>query len=151
MCYLYWLMFGGLICVTSCIKIKDEEPSAGPDRGSKRRREGKEPESASAPTETATRSAGRSTQGSRSRQASASESALAEEPMQNTSQMEEPSHPKFDTGTEDQLIIQSSQHPEWFSQQQKPPSPDRDWNKTMLAVNNKVSARPLPPKTTTLL
>nr|GEY93426.1 hypothetical protein [Tanacetum cinerariifolium] len=35
-----------------------EEPSAGPDRGSKRRREGKEPESASAPTETATRSAG---------------------------------------------------------------------------------------------
>nr|GEX44514.1 hypothetical protein [Tanacetum cinerariifolium] len=38
---------------------KDEEPSAGPDRGSKRRREGKEPESASAPQETATRSAGR--------------------------------------------------------------------------------------------
>nr|GFB87863.1 hypothetical protein [Tanacetum cinerariifolium] len=60
----------------------DEEPSTGPDRGSKRRREGKKPESASAPTETATKSAGRSTQGSRSRQASASESALAEEPMQ---------------------------------------------------------------------
>nr|GEZ23774.1 hypothetical protein [Tanacetum cinerariifolium] len=40
---------------------KDEEPSDGPDRGSKRRREGKEPESASASTETATRSAGRST------------------------------------------------------------------------------------------
>nr|GEU28596.1 hypothetical protein [Tanacetum cinerariifolium] len=37
---------------------KDEEPSAGPDRGSKRRKEGKEPESASAPTKTATRSAG---------------------------------------------------------------------------------------------
>nr|GEY22003.1 integrase, catalytic region, zinc finger, CCHC-type, peptidase aspartic, catalytic [Tanacetum cinerariifolium] len=37
---------------------KDEEPSAGPDRGSKRRREGKEHELASAPTETATRSAG---------------------------------------------------------------------------------------------
>nr|GFA56402.1 hypothetical protein [Tanacetum cinerariifolium] len=45
---------------------KDEEPYAGPDRGSKRRREGKEPESASAPTKTATRSADRSTQGSRS-------------------------------------------------------------------------------------
>nr|GEV39312.1 hypothetical protein [Tanacetum cinerariifolium] len=60
---------------------KDEEPSARPDQGSKRRREGKEPESASAPTETATRSAGRSTQGSRSRQASASESAFAEEPI----------------------------------------------------------------------
>nr|GEX37918.1 retrovirus-related Pol polyprotein from transposon TNT 1-94 [Tanacetum cinerariifolium] len=37
---------------------KDEGPSAGSDRGSKRRREGKEPESASAPLQTATRSAG---------------------------------------------------------------------------------------------
>nr|GFB92838.1 hypothetical protein [Tanacetum cinerariifolium] len=45
---------------------KDEEPSVGPYRGSKRRREGKEPESASAPLETATRSAGRLTQGSKS-------------------------------------------------------------------------------------
>nr|GEX11956.1 hypothetical protein [Tanacetum cinerariifolium] len=53
---------------------KDEEPSAGPDRGSKRRREGKEPESASVPTEIDSRSAGRSTQGSQSPQASASES-----------------------------------------------------------------------------
>nr|GEW70621.1 reverse transcriptase domain-containing protein [Tanacetum cinerariifolium] len=77
---------------------KDEEPSARLDQGSKRRREGKEPESASAPTETTTRSAGMSTQGSRSRQASASESALAEEHMQTTSKMEEPSHPEFDIG-----------------------------------------------------
>nr|GEY06076.1 retrovirus-related Pol polyprotein from transposon TNT 1-94 [Tanacetum cinerariifolium] len=37
---------------------KDEEPFAGSDRGSKRRREGKEPDSASAPKEKATRSAG---------------------------------------------------------------------------------------------
>nr|GFB29917.1 hypothetical protein [Tanacetum cinerariifolium] len=42
---------------------KDEEPSTGPDWGSKRRKEGKEPKSASAPTKTATRSAGTSTQG----------------------------------------------------------------------------------------
>nr|GFA65460.1 hypothetical protein [Tanacetum cinerariifolium] len=78
---------------------KDEKPSAGLDRGSKRRREGKDPESASAPSETATRS--------------------------TTCQMEEPSHLEFDTGIEDQPIVQSSQHPEWFSQQQKPPSRDR--------------------------
>nr|GEW75142.1 hypothetical protein [Tanacetum cinerariifolium] len=37
---------------------KDEEPFAGSDWGSKRRREGKEPESASAPMEKATRSPG---------------------------------------------------------------------------------------------
>nr|GFA16237.1 hypothetical protein [Tanacetum cinerariifolium] len=42
---------------------KDEEPSAGSDRGSKRRREGKEPESTSAPREKATRTTGKSTQG----------------------------------------------------------------------------------------
>nr|GFD25214.1 hypothetical protein [Tanacetum cinerariifolium] len=57
---------------------KDEEPSAGSDRGSKRRREGKEPKSSSAPSETATKSASRSTQGSRSFQTLAGESATAE-------------------------------------------------------------------------
>nr|GEZ40972.1 hypothetical protein [Tanacetum cinerariifolium] len=87
---------------------KDEEPSAGLDRGSKRRREGKEPESGSAPTEIATKSAGRSTQGSRSRQTSASESATVEEPMQTTFEMEEPSHLEFETGADDQPIVQSS-------------------------------------------
>nr|GEX62789.1 retrovirus-related Pol polyprotein from transposon TNT 1-94 [Tanacetum cinerariifolium] len=90
---------------------KDEGPSAGSDRGSKRRREGKDHESTSAPLETTTRSACRSTTGSTSRQASGSESAFAEEPVQTTSQIEEPSHPP-----------------------QKPPTPDRDWNKTLPAV-----------------
>nr|GEZ07572.1 hypothetical protein [Tanacetum cinerariifolium] len=90
----------------------------------KRRR--KEPESASAPLQTATRSAGRSTTGSKSQQASASESAFAEEPVQTTSHIEEPSHPVFKTGAEDQPIVQSSQHPKWFSQPKKPPTLDRD-------------------------
>nr|GEU96737.1 hypothetical protein [Tanacetum cinerariifolium] len=83
-----------------------------PDRGSKRRREGIEPELASALTKTATRSAGRSTHGSQSRQASATNYAFVEEPVQTTCQMEEPSHLEFDTGAEDQLFVQSSQHPE---------------------------------------
>nr|GEV55619.1 hypothetical protein [Tanacetum cinerariifolium] len=89
---------------------KDEEPFTGPDRGSKRRREGKEPD----------------------------ESALAEEPMQTTFQMEEPLHPEFDTVAEDQPIVKSSQHPKWFSQQQKPPTPDSDWNKTFPAVQGSI-------------
>nr|GEZ35987.1 hypothetical protein [Tanacetum cinerariifolium] len=82
---------------------KDEEPSVGPDRGSKRHKEGKEPESASAPMETTTRCAGRSIQVSQSRQTLASES-----------------------------------HPEWFSQQQKPPIPDRDLNKTLSATHRSI-------------
>nr|GEY64122.1 hypothetical protein [Tanacetum cinerariifolium] len=89
-----------------------EGPSAGSDRGSKRQREGKEPESASTPLEPATRSAGRSTTRSKSRQASVSGSDFVEKPVQTTSQIEEPSHPVFETGAEDQPIIQSSQHTE---------------------------------------
>nr|GEW46289.1 hypothetical protein [Tanacetum cinerariifolium] len=117
---------------------QEEGPSAGSDRGSKRRREDKEPESASAPLETATRSegrsAGKSTQGSKSRQTSASKSAAAKEPMQTTFEMEEPSHLELVIGADDQRIVESSQHPEWFSQQKKPPTPDRDWNKTLSAT-----------------
>nr|GFB51337.1 hypothetical protein [Tanacetum cinerariifolium] len=60
---------------------KDEEPSAGSDRGSKRRREGKEPESTSAPKEKVTKTTGKSTQGSKSQQKTASESAPVEEPI----------------------------------------------------------------------
>nr|GEZ24815.1 hypothetical protein [Tanacetum cinerariifolium] len=82
-----------------------EGPSAGLDRGSKRQREGGEHASASTPSETATGSAGRSTTGSQSRQLFAS--------------------------AEDQPIVQTSQHPEWFSQPRRPPTPDRDWNKTL--------------------
>nr|GFC52878.1 hypothetical protein [Tanacetum cinerariifolium] len=115
-----------------------DEPSSGLDRGSKRHREGKETESASTLTKTATKSAGRSSQGSRSRQASVSESALAEEPMQTTSQMEEPTHLEFDACADDQLIVQSSQHLKWFPPQPKPPTLDRDWNKTLPAVHGSI-------------
>nr|GFC39795.1 hypothetical protein [Tanacetum cinerariifolium] len=57
----------------------------------------KEPKSAITPKEKATRSAGKSIQGSKSRQTSTSESATAEEPMQTTFEMDEPSHPEFET------------------------------------------------------
>nr|GEX16442.1 hypothetical protein [Tanacetum cinerariifolium] len=117
---------------------KDEEPFAGLERGSKRRREEKEPESASVQKEKATRSAGKSTQGSKSRQTSTSESAIAEEPMQTTHEIEEPSHPEFETGADDQPTAKPSQHPEWFSQQKKPPTPDRDWNKTLPATHESI-------------
>nr|GFA59133.1 hypothetical protein [Tanacetum cinerariifolium] len=106
--------------------VDDQEgPSAGSDRGSKRRREGGEHASASTLSEPATRSAGRSTTGAQFRQMSASESAFTEEPVQTTCQMDEPSHPVFETGAEDLPIVQTSQHPEWFSQPRKLPTPDQ--------------------------
>nr|GFA76529.1 hypothetical protein [Tanacetum cinerariifolium] len=74
-----------------------EGPSAGSDRGSKRRREGGEHASASTPSEPATRNTGRFTTGTQSRQMSASESAFVEEPVQTTCQMDKPSHLVFET------------------------------------------------------
>nr|GEY79700.1 hypothetical protein [Tanacetum cinerariifolium] len=95
--------------------LLSEGPSAEPNRGSKRQKEGGEQASASTPSEKATKGAGGSTTGSQSRQMSASESTYAEEPVQTTCQMEETSHPVSETGADDQPIVQTSQHPEWFS------------------------------------
>nr|GEX24831.1 hypothetical protein [Tanacetum cinerariifolium] len=78
---------------------KDEEPFAGSDRGSKRRIEGKEPESTCTQKEKATRITSKSTQGSKSQQKTASESAPAEEPMQTTHDLEEPSYQEFEIDT----------------------------------------------------
>ncbi|GKD46950.1 retrovirus-related pol polyprotein from transposon TNT 1-94, partial [Tanacetum coccineum] len=89
---------------------KDEEPSAGSNWGSKRRRARKELESTS----------------------SADESAQAEEPMQTAKDLEEYTHQEFKTGvTEDQPDEETSQLLDWFQKPTKPPTPDRDWNKTL--------------------
>nr|GEY73788.1 hypothetical protein [Tanacetum cinerariifolium] len=84
---------------------KDEEPSTRSDRGSKKRRAGKEPES-------------------------------TKEPMHITQDLEEPAHQEFETGAiDDQPIVEASRDPEWFQKKAKPPTPDRDWNKTFPATH----------------
>ncbi|GJZ68534.1 hypothetical protein Tco_0631774 [Tanacetum coccineum] len=71
---------------------EDEEPSAGLDRGSKRRRARKEPESTSAPKEKTSKSTGKSKEGSKSHQKSTRKSAQAEEPIHTNKDLEEPVH-----------------------------------------------------------
>ncbi|GJR87048.1 hypothetical protein Tco_0211059 [Tanacetum coccineum] len=118
---------------------KDEEPSAGSNRGSKRRRAGKEPESTSAPKEKTSKTTGKSTDGSKSQHKSAGESAHTEEPMHTDKDLEEPAHQEFDIGaTEEQSDEETSQHPDWFQKPAKIPTPDRDWNKTLHAVHGPV-------------
>ncbi|GKA52683.1 hypothetical protein Tco_0745998 [Tanacetum coccineum] len=83
---------------------KDEEPSAGSNWGSKRRRARKEPESTSAPKEKTSKTIGKSTEGSKSHHKSAGESDQAEEPMHTAKDLKEPTHQEFKTGaTTDQL------------------------------------------------
>ncbi|GJU15714.1 hypothetical protein Tco_1143680 [Tanacetum coccineum] len=71
---------------------KYEEPFARSNRGSKRRRVGKEPESTSAPKEKTSKTTGKSTEGSKSHHMSTGESAQAEEPMHTAKDLEEPTH-----------------------------------------------------------
>nr|GEW85839.1 uncharacterized mitochondrial protein AtMg00810-like [Tanacetum cinerariifolium] len=86
---------------------------------------GKEPESTSASKEKVTKTTGKFTQGSKSHQKT-NESAPAEESMQTTKDLEEPSHQEFKIGAaDDQPVTEASQHPEWFQQQKKPPTLDR--------------------------
>ncbi|GJV83666.1 integrase, catalytic region, zinc finger, CCHC-type containing protein [Tanacetum coccineum] len=106
---------------------KDKEPSAGSNRGSKRRRAGKELESTSAPKEKTFKTTGKSTEGSKSHHKSADESAQAEELMHTTKYLEELAHQEFETGvTDDQPNEETSRLPNWFQKPAKPPTPVRD-------------------------
>nr|GEY35853.1 hypothetical protein [Tanacetum cinerariifolium] len=96
---------------TSHDEDDDEEPSARSNRGSKRRRAGKEPESTS-------------------------------EPKEKTSKPTEHAPQEFDTGfTEDQPVERASQLPDWLQKQAKPPTPNHDWNKTLLADHRPIQPR----------
>ncbi|GJW74210.1 hypothetical protein Tco_0133580 [Tanacetum coccineum] len=70
----------------------DKEPSAGSNRGSKRRRAGKEPESISVPKEKTSKSSGKSKEGSKSHHTSTGKSAQVEEPIHADEDLEEPAH-----------------------------------------------------------
>ncbi|GJT37605.1 hypothetical protein Tco_0937470 [Tanacetum coccineum] len=118
---------------------EDEEPFAGSNRGSKRRRAEKEPESTSAPKEKASKSTGRSKVGSKSHQKSIGKSAQAEEPIHADEDLEEPAYQEFATGfTKDQPVDETTQHPDLFQTPTKPPTPDRDWNKTLATKHGPV-------------
>ncbi|GJS01779.1 hypothetical protein Tco_0318287 [Tanacetum coccineum] len=102
-----------LMMIMSCLKDdedKDEEPSARSNRGSKRRRAGKEPESTSTPKENTPKSTSKSTEGSKSLRKSAGKFAHAEEPIHTAKDLEEPAHQEFKTGaTEDQPVDETPQ------------------------------------------
>ncbi|GJZ29771.1 hypothetical protein Tco_0574418 [Tanacetum coccineum] len=66
-------------------------------------------------------------------------------PRQLTSQLKgpnlikKPAHQEFETGvTEDQPGEETSQLPDWFQKPVKPPTLDRDWNKTLLDAHGPV-------------
>ncbi|GJR14041.1 hypothetical protein Tco_0796693 [Tanacetum coccineum] len=99
---------------------KDEEPSAGSNRGT-------------------SKTTGKSTYGSKSQHKSAGESAYTEEPMHSDKDLEEPAHQDFDIGaTKEQSDEETSHHPNRFQKPAKIPTPDCDWNKTLPVVHGPV-------------
>nr|GEV39350.1 hypothetical protein [Tanacetum cinerariifolium] len=84
---------------------KDEEPSAGSYRGSKKRRAGKDPELTKEPMH------------------------ITQDLEEPTNQEFETG------AIDDQPIAKASQDPEWFQKKAKPPNPNRDWNKTFPATH----------------
>nr|GEU78517.1 integrase, catalytic region, zinc finger, CCHC-type, peptidase aspartic, catalytic [Tanacetum cinerariifolium] len=89
---------------------KDEEPFAGSNRRSKRRREGKEPELTIAPKEKTSKTSDKPTEGSKSQHKIASKSAPAEEPMHSTQDLEEPAPQEFETGATDDQPVEEASH-----------------------------------------
>ncbi|GJZ75018.1 hypothetical protein Tco_0639483 [Tanacetum coccineum] len=111
----------------------------GIDRGSKRRRSGKEPESTNASRERTTTTAGKTTTGSKTHKQSASQSAPVEETMQSTDVFEAPAHLEFESGVHDEQAEEEVYHlPDWFQQPKRLPSPDHAWNKYVPAVHESV-------------
>ncbi|GJU37820.1 hypothetical protein Tco_1186174 [Tanacetum coccineum] len=67
------------------------------------------------------------------------ESHQAEEPTHTAKDLEEPAHQEFKTGfTKDHLVDETTQLPDWFQKPAKPPTPDRDWNKTLPAIHGPI-------------
>ncbi|GJV23866.1 hypothetical protein Tco_1376561 [Tanacetum coccineum] len=96
-------------------------------------------QSTSALKEKTSKTTGKSTDGSKSQHKSAGEYAHIEEPMHTDKDLEEPTHQEFDIGaTAEQFDEETSQHPVWFQKPAKPPTLDRDWNKTLLVVHGPV-------------
>ncbi|GJZ23373.1 hypothetical protein Tco_0560832 [Tanacetum coccineum] len=59
--------------------------------------------------------------------------------MYTEKDLEEPTHQEFDIGaTAEQSDEETSQHPDWFQKLAKPPTPDHDWNKNLLAIHGPV-------------
>ncbi|GKD39365.1 hypothetical protein Tco_1259572, partial [Tanacetum coccineum] len=118
----------------------DEEPSAGTDRGSKRRRSGKEPASTSAPSETTTKTAGQTTStGTKTHTKSASQSAPVGDAMHSTDVFKGPADQEFETGVQDEQAEEEVQHlPDWFQKPTRQPSPDHAWNTSVPAVHESV-------------
>ncbi|GJU44946.1 hypothetical protein Tco_1202212 [Tanacetum coccineum] len=109
---------------------KDKEPSTRSNRGTKRRRSGKE-ESSKEATQKESKSTSSSKGASRSQPKSSGKSAQAEEHGSRVDELEEPLHQEFNTGNDD---VSPAKEVKYIDERLWNPSssqtPDREWHKT---------------------
>ncbi|GKF78915.1 hypothetical protein Tco_0234483, partial [Tanacetum coccineum] len=105
----------------------DQEPSAGTDWGFKRRRSRKEPASTSAPSETTTKTAGKTT------------GTGSQTHKKSTDVFKGHADQEFEIGVQDEQAEEEVQHfPDWFQKPTRLPSPDHAWNKSIPVVHESV-------------
>nr|GEW97765.1 reverse transcriptase domain-containing protein [Tanacetum cinerariifolium] len=110
---------------------KDEDPSAGSNRGLKRRRSGKEAESSQEPTHKESKSTSSSKDASIFQPKSSSKSVQAEEHGQNVDDLEDQSHQEFNTRNDNETSVQEALDiDESQLNPSSSPTHDREWHKT---------------------
>nr|GEW16453.1 hypothetical protein [Tanacetum cinerariifolium] len=111
-------------------KDKDQDPFAGSDRGTKRRKSSKEDESQKDPRSKEGKSSSSFKDTSCSHHKSSSKSAHAEEISHTVDDSGVQKNQEFDTGNNDeQPEDEASPKNDWFKKPERPPTPDPDWNK----------------------
>ncbi|GKA11163.1 hypothetical protein Tco_0690596 [Tanacetum coccineum] len=109
----------------------DEDPSTGSNRGSKRRRSGKEAESSKEPKNKESKSISSSKSASKSQPKSLSKSAHTEEHDQKAADLEDQPQQEFNTGNEDESPVREALNEDvWHRNPLRPPTLDREWHKT---------------------
>ncbi|GKE36644.1 hypothetical protein Tco_1460049, partial [Tanacetum coccineum] len=109
---------------------KDEEPSDGSNRGSKRQRSGKEYSSKEV-SQKKSKSTGSSKGTTRSLTKSSGKSVQEEEHDPRVDDLEEPFHKEFDTGNDDvSPVRETTDVDEQLWNPSGSQTPDREWNQT---------------------
>ncbi|GJS04138.1 hypothetical protein Tco_0320646 [Tanacetum coccineum] len=109
---------------------KDQDPSAGSNRGTKRRKSSKEAESSRYSRSKEKKSSSTSKDASHSQHKPSGKSAHADKPSHIVDDLGEQQNQEFDTGYNDeQLDDKEASKSDWFKKPERPPTPDPDWNK----------------------
>ncbi|GJV31801.1 hypothetical protein Tco_1392201, partial [Tanacetum coccineum] len=112
------------------LKDKDQDPSTGSNRGTKRRKSSKDAESSRDPKFKESKSTSSSKGTSRSQHKSSGKSAHAEEPSYIVDDSGVQKNQEFDTGNNDeQPEDETAPKNDWFKKPERPLTPDPDWNK----------------------